>query len=376
MVGAGSRGHVAARGGPPGEIRRATIRRWLRLSQCPNRPSSSRRRGLFTSAGAGSSSCAIPASCGPALRAGRDAAARLDREPPTSTGRRVYGDLIAAGYRVLAIDHRGHGRGLRPLVPFRLDDCAADAAGVLRTLGLAPALIVGYSMGGAIAQLVARDHPDVVAGLVLSGTAQHWREPELRRTWKLMGAVGFGLAGGARPGLALRVRAGRSRRVAAMRTWMRSEMLRHSARASPRPAASWGASTRGPGWDRCRCPTAVVVTSRDDAVPPAKQLALAAALHAPVFDAPIRHLAGHDGAGGLQPGAVARPWTRPWRVPPTSGSGRLRRVSRRNRILLLAVGRAGRAVRLRAVGSGGDARRRGDLRPDRTTSRSPTRCSS
>ena len=106
----------------------------------------------------------------------------------------VYGDLIAAGYRVLAIDHRGHGRGLRPLVPFRLDDCAADAAGVLRTLGLAPALIVGYSMGGAIAQLVARDHPDVVAGLVLSGTAQHWREPELRRTWKLMGAVGFGLA--------------------------------------------------------------------------------------------------------------------------------------------------------------------------------------
>ena len=53
-------------------------------------------------------------------------------------------DLLTAGYRVLAIDHRGHGRGLRPLAPFRLIDCAGDAAGVLRTLDAAPALVVGY----------------------------------------------------------------------------------------------------------------------------------------------------------------------------------------------------------------------------------------
>src|SRR5437762_27868 len=69
----------------------------------------------------------------------------------------AYDDLAAAGYRVLAIDHRGHGRGLRPLGPFTLADCAADAAGVLRALALAPAIVVGYSMGGAVAQLVARD---------------------------------------------------------------------------------------------------------------------------------------------------------------------------------------------------------------------------
>src|SRR5436305_10447818 len=63
----------------------------------------------------------------------------------------AYGSLIEAGYRVLAIDHRGHGRGLRPLERFRLTHCAADAAGVLRTLDVGPALVVGYSMGGAIA---------------------------------------------------------------------------------------------------------------------------------------------------------------------------------------------------------------------------------
>src|SRR5205823_10312819 len=59
----------------------------------------------------------------------------------------AYEDLRAAGYRVLAIDHRGHGRGLRPLEPFRLADCAADAAAALRELDAAPALVVGYSMG-------------------------------------------------------------------------------------------------------------------------------------------------------------------------------------------------------------------------------------
>src|SRR5436305_15176822 len=50
----------------------------------------------------------------------------------------AYADLIDAGYRVLAIDHRGHGRGLRSMERFRLDDCAADAAGVLRELDSAP----------------------------------------------------------------------------------------------------------------------------------------------------------------------------------------------------------------------------------------------
>src|SRR3974390_2666456 len=41
----------------------------------------------------------------------------------------AYAALALAGYRVLAIDHRGHGRGLRPLAPVRLGDCAAAAPG-------------------------------------------------------------------------------------------------------------------------------------------------------------------------------------------------------------------------------------------------------
>ena len=48
------------------------------------------------------------------------------------------------------------------------------------TLEATPALVVGYSMGGAIAQLMAREHPEVVEGVVLSGTAQHWQDRRTR----------------------------------------------------------------------------------------------------------------------------------------------------------------------------------------------------
>ncbi len=122
----------------------------------------------------------------------------------------AYGALADAGYRVLAIDHRGHGRGLRPSVPFRLADCAADAAAVLRELELAPATVVGYSMGGAIAQLVARDHADVCAGVVLSGTSQHWQGRRTQRSFKLIGLLGLALAAVPAPGVAGGLRPGRA----------------------------------------------------------------------------------------------------------------------------------------------------------------------
>lgn len=201
----------------------------------------------------------------------------------------AYGPLTQAGYRVLAIDHRGHGRGLRPLESFRLVDCAADAAGVLRTLGLAPAVVVGYSMGGAITQLVTRDHPDVVAGAVLSGTAQHWQEPALKRYWMAMGAMGLGMAvfparfwshGLKRSGIP----------DSPQSAWLQSELMRHSARDLAEAGRELGRFDSRPWLHKLEVPAAVVLTSRDDLVPPKKQRELAGALEAEVFDAPIRHL--------------------------------------------------------------------------------------
>jgi 3-oxoadipate enol-lactonase len=201
----------------------------------------------------------------------------------------AYGDLAAAGYRVLAIDHRGHGRGLRQLGDFRLTDCAADAAAAIELLGVGPALVVGYSMGGAIAQLMARDHPDLVAGLVLSGTAQHWQDKRTRRAFKALGVLGLMLsvapratwtAGFRRAGLG----------DSADTAWALSEMMRHSARDIAEAGRELGRFDSRPWLRRLPIPTAVVLTTRDELVAPRKQRQLADALQAPVFEAPISHL--------------------------------------------------------------------------------------
>jgi pimeloyl-ACP methyl ester carboxylesterase len=201
----------------------------------------------------------------------------------------AYRALVDAGYRVLAIDHRGHGRGLRPLVPFRLVDCAADAAAALRQLGVAPALVAGYSMGGAIAQLVGRDHPDVASGIVLSGTAQHWQDEETRRVWRAMGALGLSLS------LAPRLfwrwgfrRAGLPQNERTL--WIQSELMRHSARDLAEAGRELGRFDSRPWLASVNVPIAVVITSRDEAVPVYKQRELAAAGQALTFEVALTHL--------------------------------------------------------------------------------------
>ncbi len=201
----------------------------------------------------------------------------------------AYDALSQAGYRVLAIDHRGHGRGLRALEPFRLADCAADAAAVLRRLDAAPATVAGYSMGGPIAQLMARDHRDVVNGVVLSATCQHFQDPETRRTWKWMGAVGlmielaprrFYVAGFKRSGIRLDERT----------AWWLSELMRHSPRDVAEAGRELGRFDSRPWLGDVKVPAAIVLTGEDTAVAPVKQRELAAVLDAVVFEVPLDHL--------------------------------------------------------------------------------------
>lgn len=216
----------------------------------------------------------------------------------------AYGDLYRAGYRVIAIDHRGHGRGLRPLERFRLVDCAADAAGVLRQLGLAPALIAGYSMGGAIAQLIARDHGDVASGIVLSGTAQHWQDPQTQRVWRAMGLLGLTLS--IAPRAAWRAGFKRVGLPDGERTaWLHSEMMRHAPSDLAEAGRELGRFDSRPWLGSVDVPIAVVITTRDEAVPVAKQRALADACSAPVFEAPIRHLEIVERAAEYNPALLA-----------------------------------------------------------------------
>ena len=81
---------------------------------------------------------------------------------------------LAEHFRVVALDHRGHGRGIRSRKAFRLEDCADDTAAVCDVLGIDQFIPVGYSMGGPIAQLIWKRHRQRTAGLVMCATSSHF----------------------------------------------------------------------------------------------------------------------------------------------------------------------------------------------------------
>ena len=90
-------------------------------------------------------------------------------------------DGIAAQHRVIAFDNRGVG-GSGSKVPHRLEDMAADAIAFIRALGYQQVDLFGFSLGGAVAQLVALQAPDLVRRMVLAGTGPRggggiWKMP-------------------------------------------------------------------------------------------------------------------------------------------------------------------------------------------------------
>lgn len=108
--------------------------------------------------------------------------------------------LVAKGYRVIRFDNRDIGLsekmegarapglawqvirkriGFPAKVPYSLSDMAADAAGLLDALGISYAHVVGASMGGMIAQLVAVNHPEKLLSMTsIMSTTGHAKLPQ------------------------------------------------------------------------------------------------------------------------------------------------------------------------------------------------------
>lgn len=83
---------------------------------------------------------------------------------------RTWSDVITAlprSYRTVALDHRGWGNSDAPAKGYALADFADDAEGVIESLNLGTFVLVGHSMGGKIAQLLAARRPKGLAGLVM-----------------------------------------------------------------------------------------------------------------------------------------------------------------------------------------------------------------
>ncbi|NQV06220.1 alpha/beta fold hydrolase [bacterium] len=84
-------------------------------------------------------------------------------------------DLFARDFLTIVPDQRGAGQSSRPEGGYTIEQHASDMAETLRTIGCGPAHLVGSSTGGAIGQIMASDHPDVVRSLTIMGS---WAVPD------------------------------------------------------------------------------------------------------------------------------------------------------------------------------------------------------
>ncbi|MGZ4163673.1 MAG: alpha/beta fold hydrolase [Tumebacillaceae bacterium] len=82
------------------------------------------------------------------------------------------------GYRVVALDQRGHGHSDKPDDAYTRDHYVGDAIAVIEQLELAPAIVIGHSMGALNAWVLAARRPDLIASLVLEDTNYETVRPE------------------------------------------------------------------------------------------------------------------------------------------------------------------------------------------------------
>lgn len=190
---------------------------------------------------------------------------------------------LARRYRVVAPDMRGHGRGIRTRRRFRLADCADDMAELLAHLDAGPAIVVGYSMGGPIAQLLWRRHPDAVAGLVLCATSYRFVTGARERF--IFNSMMATAASTTRAGQLLsRVPVASVRRLAPsgpggrpsnLPVWAAAEMRRHDLVKIMEAGQAIGSYNARRWIGDVDVPTTVLVTERDRAVSSGEQRKLA-----------------------------------------------------------------------------------------------------
>jgi pimeloyl-ACP methyl ester carboxylesterase len=166
--------------------------------------------------------------------------------------------------------------------PFRLEDCADDVAALIEQLGVGPAVIAGYSMGGPVAQLVWRQHPEVVAGMVFCATAARFPRPAVSDV--TLGAVSLGLSLtlGALPTTvrreAFRWLVQRRPDFATMAPWAQEEASLGDPIALVQAGAALARFDSSAWLGEIDVPTASIITTDDRTVPPSEQRRLAAAI--------------------------------------------------------------------------------------------------
>ena len=221
-------------------------------------------------------------------------------------------DALAQHYRVVAFDQRWHGRGIQS-EQFRLADCADDVIAVADALGIGAFTIVGYSMGGAVAQLVWKRHRDRVEGLVLAATARNFRGKVTERLW-------FAITANAMNRWSERARAGMLRVASALQDspeplsssvervapWAMTEFRSTSMWSMLAAIDEIGRFDSAAWIRRVDVPTSVIVATRDRFIPTRRQRRLAASIPAAMtYDVDGNHAAIVLGADEFVPVLLA-----------------------------------------------------------------------
>ena len=185
-------------------------------------------------------------------------------------------EALGEHYRVLAFDHRGHGRGIRTRRKFRLEDCADDVAAMADVLGVDEFVAVGYSMGGTVAQLTWRRHPERVRGLVLAATASHFNARRNERL-SFLGLTGLAALARLTPAQARRWLTSQlylQRKTATWSPWAVEQASLHDWRMILEAGRALG-SFRSDDWlGEIDVPTSGIVTMADEVVPQRRQIKL------------------------------------------------------------------------------------------------------
>jgi 3-oxoadipate enol-lactonase len=196
---------------------------------------------------------------------------------------------LSEHFSVLAPDLRGHGHGIRSARRLTLADCADDVAALLRRQRRGPVIVVGYSMGGSVAQLLWRRHPDLVSGMVLAATGSEFvrggRERylyaafvnALAGTTRVSGLVSWLPAIVVRRAMGIKLGAGPSG-GGPLAGWARHEMAGHNVRMILEAAQALTTYDSKEWLGEIDVPTSVIITEHDTTISPTAQVRMAMAI--------------------------------------------------------------------------------------------------
>jgi 3-oxoadipate enol-lactonase len=84
-------------------------------------------------------------------------------------------------YQCIIFDNRGVGRTDVPPGPYTMEQLGHDTAGLIEHLGVGPAKVVGWSMGGVVLQSLLIDHPEVVSRAAMVSTLPYYTD--IQQAW-------------------------------------------------------------------------------------------------------------------------------------------------------------------------------------------------